>query len=156
MRGNDEILALLGELLANELTAINQYILHAATCADWGYHRLADKLREESGGERGHADLLIERILFLEGVPDLMRYHPIQRGQTVREMLEHDLAMEYAAIAALDAGIATARARGDHATEDLLTRILVAEQDDTQWIEAQLALMRQVGEANYLAQQLMV
>ena len=154
MRGKDEVLALLGELLANELTAINQYLLHAEVCADWGFVQLAEKLREESAGERKHADTLIQRILFLEGTPDLGRMHAIKSGATVKEMFERDLEMEYAAIAALDAGIATCRANDDNASEDLLTKILVAEQDDTHWLEAQLALMRQVGEANYLAQQL--
>ena len=154
MRGNDEVIALLGELLTNELTAKNQYLLHAATCERWGYLRLAEKLREESKGEGSHADLLIERILFLEGTPNLQRYNTVHGGATVKELLEADLAMEYDAIAALDAAIGKCRALGDHATEDLLTRIVVAEQDDTQWIEAQLELMRQLGEQTYLAQQL--
>lgn len=154
MRGNDDVLALLGELLAHELTAINQYLLHAETCANWGYHQLAEKLREESEGERRHASTLIERMLFLEGAPDLGRYHPIRGGRSVKELLERDLEVEYSVIAALNDGIAKSRTCGDNATEDLLTRILVAEQDDTHWLEAQLELIRQVGEQNYLAQQI--
>ena len=154
MKRTDEILVLLGELLANELTAINQYLLHAETCEHWGYRRLGEKLREESAGEASHRDVLVDRILFLEGAPDLSRYHPLRTGATVKEMLEGDLALEYAAIAALEAAIAKCRALGDNATEDLLTRILVDEQDDTHWIESQLELVRQVGEQNYLARQL--
>lgn len=154
MKGNGDVLALLGDLLANELTAINQYILHGKLCGDWGYHRLEQKLIEEASGEREHADKLIERILFLEGTPDMQRYHPIQSGGSVKELLERDLAMEYGAIGALNAGIELCRTHGDNASEDLLMTILVAEQGDTQWIEAQLELMRQAGEANYLAQQL--
>jgi bacterioferritin len=154
MKGKDDVLAVLGDLLANELTAINQYVLHGKTCDNWGYHRLGEKLLGEAAGEREHADKLIERILFLEGTPDLQRYHTVQSGTTVKELLERDLEMEYAAIAALNDGIARSRASGDNGTEDLLTKILVAEQDDTNWIEAQLELIRQVGEQNYLAQQL--
>src|SRR5688500_14777989 len=119
MRGNDAVLALLGELLAHELTAINQYLLYAEVCADWGYLRLAEKLREESAGERQHADLLIARILFLEGTPDLGRLHAIGTGATVKELFERDVELEYVAIAALEAGIATCRANGDNASEDL-------------------------------------
>ena len=154
MRGKEEVLALLGELLANELTAINQYLLHAETCADWGYLAIAEKLRGDSDGERKHAAMLIERILFLEGAPDLGRYHPIAKGATVKELFERDLELEYTAIAALEAGIVTSRSNDDNATEDLLTRILVAEQDDTHWLESQLELIRQIGEQTYLAQQL--
>jgi bacterioferritin len=154
MKGNPDVLALLADLLANELTAINQYVLHAETCANLGFNRIADKLREEARGEREHADMLIDRILFLEGVPDLQRYHAIRAGKTVKEMLEGDLAMEYEAIAALETAIGTCRARGDNASEDLLTKILVEEQHDTHWIEAQLGQIRTLGEQNYLAQQL--
>lgn len=154
MKGTDEVLAVLAELLANELTAINQYLLHGHTVRNWGFLRIGDKLVEEAGGEREHANKLIERILFLEGTPDLQKYHPIVAGSTVKEMLEHDLAMEYGAIGALNLAIAKCRTHGDNATEDLLTQILVAEQDDTHWLEAQLELITQLGEQNYLAQQL--
>ena len=154
MQGNAEVLALLNELLRHELTAINQYLLHAETCGRWGYEQLASKLREESAGEREHADMLIERILFLDGVPDLQRYDTIRPGDTVKAQLEHDVQLEYAAIAKLNDGIAKCRACGDNATEDLLTKILASEQDDTQWLESQLELIRQVGEQNYLAQRI--
>ena len=154
MRGNPEVLAALADLLANEMTAIHQYLLHAHVCADWGFERLAAKFREESAGERMHADELIARILFLEGTPDLNRMHTVKAGASVKEILELDRDMEHAAIAALERGIKLCRERGDNASEDLMTRIIVAEQEDTHWLEAQLELIRQVGEQNYLAQQL--
>lgn len=154
MNGKPEVLALLAELLANELTAINQYLLHAKTCEHWGYQRLASRLAEEAAGEREHANKLIERILFLGGQPDLERLHPVHPAASVREMVDADLQMEYRAIAALNAGVELCRSLGDNATDVMLRSILDAEQEDTNWLEAQLELMRQVGEQNYLAQQL--
>ena len=154
MKGNEEILTLLNHLLTNELTAINQYFIHAKMCQNWGYSRLAAKLREESIDEMRHAELVIDRILFLEGVPNLQRYHKLHVGETVKEQLESDLQVEYTAIAFLNQGIKTTRDAGDNATEDLLTKILVAEEEHTDWIETQLELLKQVGEQNYLAQQM--
>src|SRR6476661_10600851 len=98
MKGNDQILSLLNDLLTNELTAINQYFIHAKMCENWGYERLAAKVREESIDEMRHADLVISRILFLEGVPNLQRYHKLRIGETVKEQLESDLQVELAAI----------------------------------------------------------
>ena len=154
MKGNENVLTLLNDLLTNELTAINQYFVHAKMCANWGYNRLAAKIRAESIDEMKHADEVVSRILFLEGVPNLQRYHKLHIGETVREQLESDLQLEYAAIAFLNQGIAAARETGDNASEDLMTRILVGEESHTDWIETQLELIRQVGEQNYLAQQL--
>lgn len=154
MKGSDEVLGLLNELLTNELTAINQYFVHAKMCANWGYERLATKIREESIDEMRHADTVIERILFLEGTPNVQRYHKIKIGETVREQLDVDLALEYTAIAFLNKGVAAARAAGDNATEDMMTKILVSEEAHVDWLETQLELIRQIGEANYLAQQL--
>ena len=154
MKGNEEVLGLLNQLLTNELTAINQYFLHAKMCQNWGYERLAGKLREESIDEMRHADEVISRILFLEGVPNLQRYHKLHVGETVREQLESDLQLEYSAIAFLNQGIELARKANDNATEAMMTKILVSEEEHTDWIETQLELIRQVGEQNYLAQQL--
>jgi bacterioferritin len=154
MKGNEEVLMLLNQLLTNELTAINQYFIHAKMLENWGYERLGAKLREESIDEMKHADIVIGRILFLEGVPNLQRYHKLKVGETVKEQMESDLQLEYAAIAFLNQGIAAARAAGDNATEDMMTKILVSEEEHTDWIETQLELMRQVGEQNYLAQQI--
>ena len=154
MKGNDEVLTLLNQLLTNELTAINQYFIHAKMCENWGYDRLAAKIREESIDEMRHADQVITRILFLEGVPNLQRYHKLRVGETVKEQLESDRELEYAAIAFLNQGIKVCRDTGDNATEDLFTKILVSEEVHTDWIEQQLELIRQVGEQNYLAQQI--
>jgi bacterioferritin len=154
MKGNEEILELLNQLLTNELTAINQYFIHAKMCENWGYERLAHKIREESIDEMRHADDIISRILFLEGVPNLQRYHKLRVGETVKEQLESDLQLEYAAIAFLNQGIVAARNAKDNATEDMFTKILVSEEEHTDWIETQLELIRQVGEQNYLAQQI--
>jgi bacterioferritin len=154
MKGNDQILQLLNDLLTNELTAINQYFVHAKMCENWGYERLAHKIREESIDEMKHADQLISRILFLEGVPNLQKLNKLRVGETVKEQLESDLQLEYNAIGVLNQGIASARSIGDNATEDLFTRILVSEEEHTDWLETQLELIRQVGEQNYLAQQI--
>ena len=154
MKGNEEVLNLLNQLLTNELTAINQYFIHAKMCQNWGYDRLAGKLRDESIDEMRHADMIISRILFLEGVPNLQRYHKLHVGETVREQLESDLQLEYAAIAFLNQGVEASRKASDNSSEDLMTKILVAEEEHTDWIETQLELIRQVGEQNYLAQQM--
>jgi bacterioferritin len=154
MKGNEEVLTLLNSLLTNELTAINQYFIHAKMCENWGYERLATKIRAESIDEMRHADMVIDRILFLEGVPNLQRYHKLRVGETVKEQLESDLQLEYAAIAELNKGVEACRKAGDNASEDLFTRILVSEEEHTDWLETQLELIRQVGEQNYLAQQL--
>ena len=108
MKGNEEILELLNQLLTNELTAINQYFIHAKMCENWGYERLAHKIREESIDEMKHADQLIGRILFLDGVPNLQRLNKLHVGETVREQLESDKELEYAAIEFLNKGIALA------------------------------------------------
>jgi bacterioferritin len=154
MKGNDDVLKLLGQLLLNELTAINQYFIHSKMCENWGYERLAHKLREESIDEMKHADLVISRILFLEGVPNLQALGKLRVGETVKEQMESDLQLEYSAINFLNQGIAACRSAGDSASEDLFTRILVSEEAHTDWIETQLELIRQVGEQNYLTQQI--
>jgi bacterioferritin len=154
MKGNEEVMNLLNQLLTNELTAINQYFIHAKMCRNWGYERLAKKVREESIDEMKHAELVIDRILFLDGVPNMQRYHKLHVGETVKEQLETDLQLEYAAIAFLNQGIEACRKCGDNASEDLMTRILVSEEEHTDWLETQLELIRQVGEQNYLSQQI--
>jgi bacterioferritin len=154
MKGDAAILTLLNELLTNELTAINQYLIHSKLCAHTGYHRLAAKFHEESLDELAHAEAIIARILFLDGEPNLARYHELGTGKTVREQLEDDLKLELAAIQTLNTGITAARAAKDNASEDLMTKILVAEENGVDWIETQLELIRQIGEQNYLAQQL--
>jgi len=154
MRGHDQVITLLNEILTAELTTINQYFIHARMCENWGYERLWKKIREESMGEMRHADKLIERILYLEGVPNLQRLGKVNVGQTVPEQLRLDLEVEKAAIIALNNGIELARSLGDNGTRDLLEGILEGEEQHANWIEAQLTLIAQAGEANYLAQQI--
>jgi bacterioferritin len=154
MKGDDKVVELLNELLTNELTAINQYFIHAKMCENWGYERLAHKLRDESIDEMKHADIVISRILFLEGIPNLQRLHKLRVGETVKEQLESDLQVEYSAIAFLNQGIVAARTANDTASEELMRNILVSEEEHTDWIETQLELIRQVGEQNYLTQQI--
>ena len=154
MKGHDQIIQLLNDVLTAELTAINQYWIHARMCENWGYARLWDKVRAESLGEMKHADQLVERILYLEGVPNLQKLGKVNVGQTVKEQFRLDLEVEKAAIKALNAGIETSRSLGDNGTRELLESILEGEEDHANWLEAQLTLIEQVGEANYLAQQI--
>ncbi|MGH8983801.1 MAG: bacterioferritin [Acidimicrobiia bacterium] len=154
MQGSQAVLELLNDVLTAELTAVNQYFLHAKMCDNWGYHRLAHHDREESIGEMKDADHLIERILYLEGVPNLQRLGTVGVGETVPEQLRLDLELERAAIDRLNRGIALCVAEGDNGSRDLLEEILEGEEEHTDWLETQLALLAEVGEAHYLAQQM--
>lgn len=153
MKGNDEIIELLNQLLTNELTAINQYFAHAKLCENWGFAALGKKIRDESIDEMRHAERVIDRILYLEGMPNLQRLGKVSVGETVREQLELDLKLEHAGIKFLNDGIATAREKGDHGTFELLSEILKDEEEHTDWIETQLDLLDRIGEQHYLAQQ---
>jgi len=154
VKGHDQVIQVLNDVLTAELTAINQYWIHARMCENWGYKRLWEKVRAESLGEMKHADELVERILYLEGVPNLQRLGKVNVGQTVKEQFRLDLEVEKAAVKALNAGIETARSLGDNGTRELLESILEGEEEHANWLEAQLTLIDQVGEANYLAQQI--
>jgi bacterioferritin len=154
MKGHDKVIELLNEVLTSELTAINQYFIHAKMCQNWGYERLWKKTYEESIGEMKHADQVISRVLFLDGLPNLQRLGKVNVGTTVKEQLQLDLENEKAAIARLNDGIALCRDLGDNGTRELLASILVSEEDHVDWLEAQLTLIDQVGEPNYLAQQI--
>jgi bacterioferritin len=154
VKGHDQVIQLLNDVLTAELTAINQYWIHARMCENWGYARLWEKVRAESLGEMKHADRLVERILYLEGVPNLQKVGKVNVGQTVKEQFRLDLEVEKAAIKALNAGIETSRNLGDNGTRELLESILEGEEEHANWLEAQLTLIDQVGEANYLAQQI--
>ena len=154
MKGHDQVIQVLNDVLTAELTAINQYWIHARMCENWGYERLWKKIREESLGEMKHADRLVERILYLDGIPNLQKLGKVNVGQTVKEQLRLDLEVERAAVKALNAGIETARSLGDNGTRDLLESILEGEEQHANWLEAQLTLIEQVGEGNYLAQQI--
>jgi len=154
MKGNPQVIQLLNDLLTGELTAVNQYFLHARLCDNWGYERLYEKIRAESIDEMKHADMLITRILYLDGFPNLQRLGKLNIGQTVAEMLKVDLAVEAEAIPRLNEGIELARSLGDNGTRELLERILISEEEHANWLEEQLTLIGQVGEQNYLAQQI--
>jgi len=154
MKGNDTVIELLNELLTNELTAINQYFIHAKMCENWGFGRLANTVRAESIDEMRHADQVISRILFLDGVPNLQRLGKLHIGETVLEQLKSDLEFEKVAIKFLNDSIEKVRTLGDHGTFELMTAILVGEEQHADWLEAQLDLIGQVGIENYLAQQI--
>ena len=154
MRGHDEVIELLNEVLTGELTAINQYFLHAKMCDNWGYKRLAAHVRDESIDEMKHAESLTERLLYLEGIPNLQRLSPLRIGETVPEQLGNDLAVEMAALQRLNDGIALCTRLGDNGTRELLEDILVEEENHVDWLETQLETIRQIGLEHYLAQQL--
>jgi bacterioferritin len=154
MRGDDDIIELLNEVLTGELTAINQYFIHAKMCANWGYDRLAEHVRDESIDEMKHAERLIDRILYFDGVPNLQRLSPLHVGETVEEQFAADLDVEYAAVERLNRGIALCVERGDNGTRELLAEILVEEEHHVDWLETQQETIRQIGLQEYLSQQL--
>jgi bacterioferritin len=154
MKGAKEVIDLLNEVLAGELVAINQYFLHAKMCKNWGYLRIAAKVRHESIDEMKHAEALADRILFLDGLPNFQRLDKLTIGQTVPEQFRADVELEYRAVKRLNDGIQLCRDRGDNASEDLLTRILVSEEEHVDWLETQLQLIGALGESAYLAEQL--
>jgi len=154
MKGNKEVVSLLNDVLGGELVAINQYFLHAKMCLNWGFNALAAHTRAESIDEMKHAERLIDRILFLEGLPNLQKLDTLHIGQTVLEQLESDVALEYAAVKRLNDGIALCREKGDNTSEALLTEILISEEEHVDWLETQIGLMKQLGEAIYLAEQM--
>jgi bacterioferritin len=154
MKGAKEVIEVLNEVLAGELVAINQYFLHARMCDNWGYKALAGKIRAESIDEMKHADVIITRILFLEGLPNLQRLDKLHIGQTVPEQFKSDLALEHHALARLKDGIQKCRDHVDRTSEELLVSILAAEEEHIDWLETQLGLIAALGEQNYLAQQL--
>jgi bacterioferritin len=154
MKGDPRIIDLLNDVLTGELTAINQYFLHGKMCLNWGYEHLGKKIYEESIDEMKHANKLVERILFLDGLPNLQKLNKIAIGQNPIEILTNDLALELGTVPRLNAGIQLCRDAGDNGSEDLLTHILVESEKHVDWLESQLELVKQVGDAHYLAQQI--
>jgi len=154
VKADPAIIDLLNQVLTTELTAVNQYFLHARICENWGYERLYERFRHESIDEMKDADDLIERILYLEGLPNVQRYNKVNVGENVPEMFQLDLQLEKDAIAALNAGIALCRDKGDNGSAELLEEILEGEEEHADWLETQLAAIDQVGVENYLAQHL--
>ena len=154
MKGDPRALKALNDVLRKELTGINQYFMHSRMCRNWGYQVLDQYIWKESIEEMQHADEVINRILLLDGVPNVAGYDKIMVGKTVKEQLENDLGLEDAAIKVLHASIATCNEAGDHVSRELLERILADEENHVDWIEAQLHLIQEVGMENYLAQQI--
>jgi bacterioferritin len=154
MHGNERVLKDLGESLKAELTAINQYFLHAKMCENWGYFRLGAYYRKESIEEMIHAEKLMDRILFLEGTPNMTDIGPIKVGTNVKAQFENDLALELQAVKQLNEAIRNAIAAGDNASRALFEQILGAEEEHVDYLEGQLHAIKEVGLDNYLAQQL--
>jgi bacterioferritin len=154
VRSSPRVIELLNEVLTAELTAVNQYFIHAKMCDNWGYERLGRHNRDESIGEMKDADKLIERILYLEGVPNLQRLGTVMVGENVPEQLDLDLQNEREAIERLNRGIALCAEEGDNGSRDLLEAILEGEEAHADWLETQLHLLAELGTAHYLAQQM--
>jgi len=154
MKGDKRVIDCLNDVLTAELTGINQYFLHSKMCRNWGYERLAHENYAESIGEMKHASDLVERILFLEGVPNLQKLDKIRVGESVGEQLQLDRDLEVAAIDRLRNGIALCWQVGDHGSRELLEHVLVHEEKHLDWLETQLTLLQQLGATAYLAEQL--
>jgi bacterioferritin len=154
MKGNDKVIDVLNQVLRKELTGINQYFIHAKMIQNWGYQRLYKAIWKESIEEMKHADEVIERILFLEGTPNITSYDKITVGANVKQQLENDLGLEAAALTVLRSGIKTCVEAADDASRELLEHILVDEEHHVDWIESQLHQIEEVGYQNYLAQQI--
>ena len=154
MKGDAKVIEFLNEALFNELTAINQYFLHAKMLKNWGLKELADHEYHESIDEMKHADALAERILFLDGLPNFQALGKLRIGEDPRELLECDLALELEAVPLLREAIAHCETVGDYVSRKLFADILDSEEEHIDWLETQLSLIQRIGEANYLAQQL--
>jgi bacterioferritin len=153
VQGDPQVIELLNEVLTNELTAVNQYFLHARMQQNWGFGKLGEHTYAESIDEMKHADQLIERILFLEGHPNVQRLDPVRIGETVREQFEADMAVEVHAVDALRRGLVICQEKADTVSRLLLESILSSEEEHIDYLETQLALLDQLGEAHYLALQ---
>ena len=154
MRGNERVLADLNEVLKAELTAINQYFLHAEMLDNWGYLRLGKVTKKESIEEMRHAEALMERILLLDGTPNMSELFPLRIGQNVKAMLENDLALEMEALPRLNRAIKNAVEVNDNGSRDLFEKILVDEEHHVDFLEAQLQIIKDAGIENYLAAQI--
>ncbi len=154
MQGDPEIIDALNELLTAELTAINQYFVHAKMCENWGYRRLAEQKREESIDEMKDAEAVIDRILYFEGVPNMQRLSSVRVGEDPIEQHEVDLQLEQENVKRLNRAISLCREKGDNGTRELLEEILKGEEKAIDFLEAQLHLVREVGKERYLAQQI--
>lgn len=155
MRGNKRIIDTLNQLLAGELTSMDQYFTHSRMYEDWGLSKLYERINHEMDDEKQHADLLIKRILFLQGVPAVGNRSPLKIGKDVREMLKNDLELEYSVITALREAIAACEQEKDYQTREILETMLAdTEEDHTYWLEQQLGLIEKIGIENYLQSQM--
>jgi bacterioferritin len=154
MKGHDEVIEVLNDVLTGELTSINQYFVDAKMADNWGYERLAGHFRQESIDEMNDADKLIERILYLDGMPNLQRLGSVRVGETIPEKLQLALELEREAIERLNPGIARCVALGDTGSRELRAEILAGEEKHAEWLETQLSLIDQVGAPAYLAEQI--
>lgn len=154
MQGKQSVIDALNAGLTIELTAINQYFIHSKMCADWGLSKLAKHFYDESIEEMKHAEMLIDRILFLEGVPEIARYDIIRVGKTVPEQLENGLQLELKAVKTYNDAIRLAMDERDAGSKEVMEKILFESEESVNWIEAQLHLIQSMGLENYLAQQM--
>ena len=153
MKGNDKLVVVLNQLLADELTAISQYMVHSEMCGNWGYEKLHKAIEHQAHEEMQHAEWLIERIIFLEGMPVVSKLNPIKIGLTVLEIVSNDQEDELGAIRAYNSAIGLAHEVADQATADLLLKILKMEEGHVDWAEIQRAQIEQMGLENYLSNQ---
>jgi bacterioferritin len=154
VRGDPKILEALNDVLTAELTAINQYFVHAKMCGNWGYQKLEKAKREESIDEMKDADRIIDRILFLDGTPNMQRLNPVRVGEDPIEQHRVDLALELEAVERLNKAIALCREQGDNGTREMLEEILSGEETAVDWLEAQLHIVDEIGKEAYLAEQI--
>jgi bacterioferritin len=154
MQGKPKVIALLNEGLKEELTAINQYFLHAEMCENWHYEKLGHFIKKQSIDEMKHAEALIERILFLDGAPTLTDPIQLTVGRNVKEQIESDLKLEIGAVGMYNAAIQTCRQEGDNASAELFERLLKDEEEHADWLEAQQHLIDEIGYERYLSQQI--
>jgi len=154
MQGNPQVIDALNRALTIELTAINQYFVQAKMCKNWGFEKLGKKHYEESIGEMRHAEKLIDRIIFLEGVPEIARYDVIRVGINVQEQLENDLALETRGVNAYNEAITLAAQVKDNGSRELMNEILVDSEEHVDWLESQLHLIQAIGLERYLAEQI--
>jgi len=154
MKGKSEVLDVLQKMLKEELGAINQYMVHAEMCENWGYKRLSEQVKKQALGEMKHAEELIERILFLEGMPNVSELPKLTIGKEVKQQLENDLALELSAVADYNQAIAVARKAGDDGSAELLKKLLLDEEGHVDFLETQLGIIKDIGLENYLIEQM--